>query len=106
LPPVVPKFVEEIKRNRQTRTLDSIVCRNGKCRYECVWAQADDGTWICIYALDLYGWIDLGGSDGADQRGCVGCYRSPTGTPPSGAAIATKLVFAVQNTSPLDPFAD
>jgi hypothetical protein len=36
VPKVVPKFVEELKRNRATGTLDRIVCRNGKCKYECV----------------------------------------------------------------------
>jgi hypothetical protein len=106
LPTVVPKFVEEIKRNRHTRTLDRILCCNTKCRYECVWAQDDNETWICIYALDLYGWLELGGSDGAEQRGCVGCYRIPTGSPPNGAAVATKLVFTVPNRAALDPFAD
>lgn len=34
--PVVPEFVREIKRNRATGTLDRIICRNGKCIYDCV----------------------------------------------------------------------
>lgn len=50
---VIPEFVKELKRNRSTDTLDRIVCRNGKCRYECVWSQADNGAWICIYGLDV-----------------------------------------------------
>jgi hypothetical protein len=57
---VVPHFVEELKRNRATNTLDRIRCRNAKCRYDCVWIQADRGAWLCIYGLDLYDWIKLG----------------------------------------------
>jgi hypothetical protein len=47
---VVFEFVRELKRNRATATLDRIVCRNGKCRHECVWSQADNGAWICVLA--------------------------------------------------------
>ena len=66
----IPHFIEAIKRNRLTKTLDRIECRNGKCRYECVWDKADDGSSICIFALDLYNWITLGDSDKFEQRGC------------------------------------
>lgn len=43
IPAVLPEFVKELKRNRVTNTLDRILCRNKKCRYECVWTQADRG---------------------------------------------------------------
>ena len=33
VPEVVPEFVAAIKRNRMARTTDSVVGRNGKCRY-------------------------------------------------------------------------
>lgn len=97
------KFVEELKRNRVTDNLDRIVCRNGRCRYECVWSQAEDGRWICIYGLDLYNWRDLGDSNQL-PRGCVGCYLRPPGGFPSNASRGTRLVFDITSTSPLDPF--
>ncbi len=103
IPEAFPKFVEELKRNRAVGNLDRVVCRNGKCRYECVWSQADDGRWICIYGLDLYGWINLG--DGSQPaRGCVGCYRRPSGGVPPNASEATRLVFDVGRTAAFDPF--
>ena len=98
------KFVREIRRNRLTRTLDSIQCRNGKCRYECVWAKADDGRWLCVYALDLYGWSDLGDIVHFDRVGCVGCYEPGFAAPPSGAAVATALEFRLEPSISLDPF--
>lgn len=101
-----PKFVEELKRNRTTDTLDRLVCRNGKCRYECVWSQADNGTWMCIYGLDLYQWINLGDTANFEPRGCVGSYiRSGGGVPPGGTC-ATRLEFPVMNRARLDPFAE
>src|SRR5262249_41088374 len=86
----VLEFAKELKRNRATATLDRIVCRNGKCRYECVWAQADNGAWMCIYGLDVYGWIHLGDGRSFEPRGCVGSYRRPEGGVPPGATSATR----------------
>jgi len=103
VPEALPKFVEELKRNRTVRNLDRVICRNGKCRYECVWSQADDGRWICIYGLDLYNWSDLGARD-QPSRGCVGCYRRPSGGAPPNASTGTRLVFNIERTSPFDPF--
>jgi len=54
-------FVQTIKTNRAKNNLDRICCNKGKLTYECVWAQADnDGPWLCIFALDIYDWKDLG----------------------------------------------
>jgi hypothetical protein len=103
---VVVKFVEELRRNRATRTLDRIVCRNDKCRYECVWSQADNGAWICIYCLDLYQWINLGDTSRFEPRGCVGSYRRPGGGVPVGATCSTRLEFSVSSRVRLDPFSD
>jgi hypothetical protein len=101
---IVPKFVEELRRNRAVFNIDRIISRNAKCRYECVWSQADDGRWICIYGLDLYNWSDLGDRS-QPSRGCVGCYRRQSGgTPPEGST-GTRLTFNVTTASPLDPFA-
>jgi hypothetical protein len=102
----VPKFVEAIKKNRKTGSLDRILTNNQKCRFECVWDQFDDGRWFCLYCLDLYGWIDLGDRVNFEQRGCVGSYRRPNGGVPPGATEATRLIFKVVNKNPLNPFAD
>jgi hypothetical protein len=105
-PEVFAPFVTEIKKNRATQTLDRIVCRNGKCVYECVWTQADRGQWFCVYALDLYGWIELGDTEKYGERGCVGGYRRVGGGVPQGATEATRLVFDVANARKGNPFAD
>ncbi len=104
VPEIVSRFVEKLKKNRATNTLDRIVCRNRKCRYECVWAQEDRGQWWCIYGLDLYDWINLGDTGHFEARGCVGAYRRPAGGTPRGATCATQLVFTVENAQRLNPF--
>lgn len=104
MPEAIPKFVEELKRNRAVGNLDRIVCRNGKCRYDCIWSQADDGKWICIYCLNLYNWIQLGDVHNFPSRGCVGFYRQPSGGVPRDASTATRLIFELKNAFPFDPF--
>lgn len=101
---VTPALVEEIKRNRATRTVDAVICCKGRCRFECVWTQADNGVRICVWALDLYGWRDLGESKHFDPRGCVGTYHLPEYAVPKGATLATRLHFSVANRDKLDPF--
>jgi hypothetical protein len=103
---VLGNFVEELKRNRATGTLDRIVCRNGKCHYDCVWSRADDGKWLCIYGFDLYGWKGLGDDQHYEPRGCIGTYRLREGRVPDRATEATELVFTVENLAKLDPFGD
>jgi hypothetical protein len=98
-------FVETVKVNRAARNVDFIECNNRKLRYECVWAQSDNGPWICVFALDLYEWSDLGDINHFPKRGCAGMYAMPRGTAPRGASIATKLRIAIPNYQPLDPFA-
>jgi hypothetical protein len=106
IPEVFAKFVEKLKRNRTVGTLDRIVCRNGKCHYECVWSQADNGNWICIYCLNLYNWIELGDIHNFTARGCVGCYRRTSGGVPPNASTTTPLIFDCKSARPYDPFAD
>jgi hypothetical protein len=101
---VIPEFVKELKRNRATGSLDRIVCRNGQCRYECVWVQADRGKWLCIYALNIYDWAELGDSASFERRGCVGAYRRPGGGVPRDATCGTRLLFDINNQAHLDPF--
>jgi hypothetical protein len=104
VPEVIPHLVQELRRNRTTGTLDSIVCRNGQCRYDCVWSQDDRGPRICIWALDLYGWKELGDVTHFEPRGCIGVYRPKNGQIPSTATLGTRLEFAVENAERLDPF--
>jgi len=105
VPDAVREFVLALRRNRMTGTLDQILCRNGKCRYECVWDQADDGRRICIWALNLYDWKNLGDTLHFEPRGCVGAYYPENGRIPSSATLATRLHVDVPTTNSLDPFA-
>jgi hypothetical protein len=95
-------IVEIIKKNRLAHSTDNIVCNNGKCNYECVWVQMDNGLWACLFALKIYDWIRL-----ADQhfpaRGCVGWFQPKTGCPTNGTKW-TSLEFPISNLEPLDPF--
>lgn len=88
---VTPHLVDELRRNRLTGTIDSIICRNGQCHYECVWTQADDGRRICVWALNIYNWRELADTNHFEPRGCVGVYRLRNGSVPRTAAIATRL---------------
>jgi len=106
VPDVIPHLVKELKRNRLTGTLDVIVCRNDRCRYECVWSQADDGRRICIWALDLYGWAELGDITHFEPRGCVGVYWPDDGLIPATATLGTRLEFSVPRGERLHPFGD
>lgn len=100
------KFVETIKLNRNAANLDLILSNSEKLRYECVWDQADNGLWLCIFALDLYAWKDLGDVNNFQGRGCAGFYIMPTGKAPVLATTGTKLVAQVSNRDPLDPFGE
>jgi len=99
------KFVECIKRNRDANNLDYIESNNGKLRYECVWDKLSDNSWACVFALDLYGWKDLGDINNFKARGCAGVYRLPSGKAPSTACLATQLEFSQMNIDRADPFA-
>jgi hypothetical protein len=78
--------VEAIKRNRAAENLDVIVANNGKLRYECVWCETDNPDhWICMFALDIYDWKDLGSHSAAiPARGCAGIYLLPGHSFPKG----------------------
>jgi hypothetical protein len=97
-------FVECIKRNRAARNLDTLVANNEKLRYECVWDQLSDKSWGCIFAIDLYGWIDLGDTNNFLPRGCAGLYSMPDGKAPCASSLATKLQFKLANIYRTDPF--
>ena len=95
-------FVEIIKKNRLANCTDKIVCDNGKCNYECVWVQMDNGPWVCIFALKIYDWIKLADKH-FSARGCVGWYQPKVGRPTSGTKC-TALEIPISNGEPLDPF--
>jgi hypothetical protein len=82
-------FVETIKTNRAVGNLDRIQANNKKLTYECVWDQADGGQWMCIFALDLYGWKDLGDINNFQARGCAGVYLVPSAL---AAPLGTKAI--------------
>jgi hypothetical protein len=96
-------FSRVLKQNRTAANTDRVVTRNGKCSYDCVWSQLDDGQSICIFGLKIYDWQRFGDLAGYPSRGCVGIYGPKTGTP-AGAAEATQLDFPFPNDDPLDPF--
>lgn len=95
-------FVGIIKKSRIARCLDRIICNNGKCIYECVWVQMDNGPWACVFALQIYNWTNL-----ADKhfptRGCVGLYEPRSGRPANSTKWTT-LQFPFSNLDSLDPF--
>lgn len=105
--PVKPqhlKFIETLKLNRAAHNLDEIRSNNGQFRYDCVWDRLDGGDWICIFAIDIYGWHDLGDVLNFPSRGCCGCYRLPDGTAPIAASKGTQIIGSFSNTEPLNPF--
>jgi hypothetical protein len=102
-----PLFVSTLKKNRKAGKLDRISCFNDKCVYECVWEQTDDGTWACMFALNIYDWKNLGDTLHQPRRGCVGFYMPKRGSPKNATTgIVRVLEIPITNLNPLDPFAD
>ena len=98
-------FVENIKLNRAARNVDQIVANSGKLKYECVWAHYDNSDrWFCVFALDIYDWIELGDMKNFRARGCVGAYQLSHGRYPNSASTATRIVAKIENNEPLNPF--
>jgi hypothetical protein len=101
-----PLFVDTLKKNRKAGKVDSILCFNDKCLYECVWEQMDDGTWACIFGLNIYNWKNLGDAN-QQKRGCVGFYMPDKGLPAGATTgIIRKLEIPIWNFDPLDPFGE
>ena len=98
------EFVTCIKRNRLVGNVDRIVANNGKLRYECVWDKLNDGTACCVFALDLYGWADLGAVNKFPRRGCAGLYSHLNQAVPEDATRATNLIFEIEQNERADPF--
>jgi hypothetical protein len=99
-------FVQTIKSNRHRNNLDRISCNKGKMVYECVWQQADNnGPWMCIFAMDIYDWKDLGRNEAMPARGCAGFYVTPTVMIPANATRGASSSIIIPTTDRLDAFA-
>jgi hypothetical protein len=98
--------VATIKRNRAWNNLDRIVSNRSQLQYECVWCLADDRkAWLCMFALDIYDWKDLGHSTTAiPARGCAGIYSIKDIGAPAGASQNRDSVIATINDDEFDPF--
>ena len=99
------RIVHTIKLNRFKGNLDLVHTNRGKFRYECVWVQADSGEWMCMFAIDLYDWKDLGRTDGVPARGCAGFYRFASDRIPDLATRGQELSIIIPDYDTLDPFA-
>jgi hypothetical protein len=53
----------------------------------------------------IYNWVNLGDTKNFPARGCVGCYRRPSGSVPRNASTATRQIFSSHGSFFLDPFA-
>ena len=106
--PVLPQhmvFVEALKLNRAAKNVDLIVTNAAKLHYECVWVPEDNGPrWLCVFALNVYGWIEIGDTQNFTPRGCVGFYLFDQSEVPPNATSGTRIQARVQNRKPLDPF--
>jgi hypothetical protein len=100
-------FVDTIKRNRALNNVDCIKANNEKLTYECVWRKCDgDSGWICLLALDIYGWKDLGHHTAAvPARGCAGFYMLPDRSAPENASRDGSGTILIPNRDVLDAFA-
>ncbi len=100
-----PVFVEAVKKNRMAGRIDTIITANGNCLYECTWEQDDQNRWMCIFALKIYNWQELGDRESFPIRGCTGFY-SPRSGKPNGAVtgICRTLEMPLLSGNPLDPF--
>jgi hypothetical protein len=65
------------------------------------WSVEGDagGEWVCMFALDIYDWRDLGSHTAAiPSRGCVGMYLLPDRSVPEAAARDLKQSVLCQTT--------
>jgi len=96
-------FVEVLKKNRIVGNVDRIISNNEKCRYECVWINAVDGRWACIFGVKIYDWEQLGDESKFPLRGCVGLYCPVSGLP-HNATKGIDIDSTFGNQEKLDPF--
>jgi hypothetical protein len=100
------RFVDALKSNRLRHNVDRIHCNRGKLIYECVWDRFDNtDDWMCVFALNVCDWKDLGGAPGQAARGCAGFYMMDTGVAPDEASRGLRSTILLPNYDRLDPFA-
>lgn len=100
-------FVDTIKANRARQNLDTIWANKNTLKYDCVWCPADgnDGRWICIFAINIYDWKDLGRTPFQPARGCYGFYNLADFSKPANATTGTTSKIITPNSDRYDPFA-
>jgi hypothetical protein len=60
---------------------------------------------MCIFALDIYDWKDLGRTGVLPARGCAGFYMTPGLSVPANASRAVASPIIIPTGDRLDPFA-
>lgn len=107
--PLLQQFyltVKTIKTNRIRGNIDRICSNNGKLLYEAVWCRFDNSEkWFAMFAIDIYGWKDLGSSTPElPSRCCAGLYAPKDGLLPQGAATDKESRILIPNFDKLDVF--
>lgn len=96
------QMTEVIKVNRLSRNIDVIDCYNHALRYECVWDRSDCGKPLCVFALKIYDWSELGEGYGGARQGCVGSYIYDKIPPEATQGINLSCSLGAERV--LDPF--
>jgi len=100
--PVFLDIADVLKKCRNAGTYDEVSCYNRRCEYFCVWRPLDNGMPACFFALRLYTWEDLGDSQHAPKRSCMGVYW--TGRYPPNATREPVIEVPRSHFQPLNPF--
>lgn len=96
-------MTQTMRQHRIKDAVDHVECFNGKCVYDCVWPEFDNGRPFCLFALRIYEWEVLGDPNLGPPRGCLGWYFAE---PPRGATRAiANLDAKLHDPDSLDPFA-
>ncbi len=106
-PEMFKRAVATLKNNAAVGRVDSVLTRNAKCLYECVWDDAvDRGSGkpvpICLFRLRVYDWERLSRGTPLRFSGCAGSYGLEV--VPSDAARATSIVISGTNYRPFSAF--
>lgn len=95
----------DVSDNRLKGNVDRVSSNKGKFIYERVWHRADnDGPWMCMFAINIYDWKDLGCTPQHPARGCAGFYMLSTGVIPENATRGVTSPIIIPNVDPFDPF--
>lgn len=107
--PIAPQhqaFVKTLKDNRLLNNVDRLHCNKGQLVYESVWGHFDgQRAWVCLFALNVCDWKDLGTIPSNVARGCAGMYMLDDGSVPSEASRVKQSKLLLPNYDTFDPFA-